>query len=107
MQRILLGLFFTTTLMWSCNNHHGGCKNVVKDTLVTYFLTEDGIYDTLSYSNVISSVKYIPLETQENNLIDEIFLGVIKCENQYFVKSGIPGRSFRIKSYDTLGFFFE
>lgn len=106
MRDILLGLCFTT-LMWSCNNHQNGHEKNVKDSLVTYYLAKDGIFDTLSYSNVINSVKYIPLETQKDNLIDEILLGVVKCGNQYFIKSGIPNRTFRIKSYDTLGIFLK
>ncbi|MBO7478803.1 MAG: 6-bladed beta-propeller [Salinivirgaceae bacterium] len=73
----------------SCTNKE---KNkyveLVSDSIPTYYLNNQIAVDTLTYSNIIECVKYVPLETKEDCFISDVMLTALESNNNYIVRSG-------------------
>ncbi len=72
-----------------------------EDTLKTYVLNNSIAFDTLSYSNVIESVKYIPLSSDDQSLLGELNM-IIKTDKYYILQSGLT-TNLKLKAFDHNG----
>ena len=72
-----------------------------EDTLKTYVLNNSIAFDTLSYSNVIESVKYIPLSSDDQSLLGELRM-IIKTDKYYILQSGWT-TDIKLKAFDHNG----
>lgn len=74
----------------SCNNRIKQPESTEKEveaTLPSYDVLSAPIYDTLTYNNIIESVKYIPLETSSKSMLTSRHLFAHKYGNKYIVTS--------------------
>jgi len=73
----------------SCSNKKS-IRNMefVSDSIPTYYFNNHISADTLTYSNVIESVRYVPLETMENCYLSDAMLTILKIKNKYILRSG-------------------
>ena len=71
------------------------------DTIKTYVLNRSIVFDTLSYSNVIESVKYIPLSSDDQSLLGE-FNMIVKTDKYYILQSGWS-TDIKLKAFDHNG----
>ncbi len=72
-----------------------------EDTIKTYVLNKSIAFDTLSYSNVIESVKYIPLSSDDQSLLGELNM-IIKTDKYYILQSGLT-TNLKLKAFDHNG----
>jgi len=79
-------------LFVSCSSGIKQPENAEKDSnssLPTYDVLSTPLYDTLTYNNLIESVKYITLETTPKAMLSSYRLFAHKYDNYYIVTSGI------------------
>ena len=72
------------------------------DTVKTYILNRSIAFDTLSYSNVIESVKYIPLSSDNQSMLGELDK-IIKTGKYYILLSDGWGSKMKMKAFDHNG----
>lgn len=72
-----------------------------EDTIKTYVLNRSIAFDTLSYSNVIESVKYIPLSSDDQSLLGELNM-IVKTDKYYILQSGWS-TDIKLKAFDHNG----
>lgn len=66
---------------------------------------DKALYDTLSYSNIIQSVNYIPLETKEETFIGRRVIG-IKCIRDKYMIISRNGMNASFKLFNTNGTYY-
>ena len=71
-------------------------------TIKTYILNRSIAFDTLSYSNVIESVKYTPLSSDSQSLLGELDM-VIKTDKYYIFLSDGWNSKMKMKAFDHNG----
>ena len=93
----------------ACNNVNNMGENGIvlttessEDTLKTYVLNNSIAFDTLSYSNVIESVKYIPLSSDNQSMLGELDM-FIKTDKYYILLSEGWGSKMKMKAFDHNG----
>ena len=72
------------------------------DTVKTYMLNNSIVFDTLSYSNVIESVKYIPLSSDDQSLLGELDM-LVKTDKYYIFLSDGWNSKMKMKAFDHNG----
>ena len=72
------------------------------DTLKTYVLNNSIAFDTLSYSNVIESVRYIPLSSDNQSMLGELE-EIIKTDKYYILLSDPWNSNMKMKAFDHNG----
>lgn len=73
-----------------------------EDTIKTYVLNNSIAFDTLSYSNVIESVKYIPLSSDDQSLLGNLDM-IVKTDKYYILLSDLGGSNVKVKAFDHKG----
>ncbi|MBO7433336.1 MAG: 6-bladed beta-propeller [Salinivirgaceae bacterium] len=79
--------------------------STVADTLRVYNFSDNAPFDTLRYNNLIESVKFIPLETVDDALLDDGQLFAHKIGDRYVVTS--RAYELRVKVFDENGKFLK
>ncbi len=98
------------SLFGSCNNgnqqsyHTDYTNSDSSGALPTYDIFSSPLYDTLSYDNVIESVKYVPLEANSKSLFSNRHLYAHKFGDKYIVTSDEYDR-LKIGVFDSTGTF--
>ena len=80
--------------------------STVADTLRVYNFSDNAPFDTLRYNNLIESVKYVPLETIDDALLEDWNLYAYKIGDKYVVTSGKNER-LKVKVFDENGKFLK
>jgi len=80
--------------------------STVADTLRVYNFSNNAPFDTLRYNNLIESVKFIPLETIDDALLEDWNLYAYKIGDKYVVTSGENER-LKVKVFDENGKFLK
>lgn len=73
-----------------------------EDTIKTYVLNRSIAFDTLSYSNVIESVKYIPLSSNDQSLLGNLDM-IVKTDKYYILLSDKDSPNLKLKAFDHSG----
>lgn len=73
-----------------------------EDTIKTYVLNNSIAFDTLSYSNVIESVKYTPLSSGDQSLLGELDM-IVKTDKYYILLSDGWNSKMKMKAFDHNG----
>lgn len=118
MRRILLSLQLSAVfllLIVSCkpkgansqqNVNHIGAAPVDKErTVPTLSFDDKALFDTLSYSNIIQFVNYIPLETKEEAFIGRRVTGIKRIRDKYMIISR-DGMNASFKLFNTDGTYY-